>query len=97
MAMTAAFVGMAFAAGTTERRKVDVCIYGGTSGGVIAAVALAKLGRSVLVIEPTRPYRRHDFGWPGWIDFGRTSTIGGLTKQYFDDVCVYYNGRQSFQ
>src|ERR1035437_8379714 len=52
MAVTALLVGRGFAAGSTERRKVDVCIYGGTSGGVIAAVALARLGRSVLL------------GWP---------------------------------
>ncbi len=90
MAMTAALVGRAFAAGTTERRKVDVCIYGGTSGGVIAAVALAKLGRSVLVIEPTRHIGGMTSGGLGWIDFGRASTIGGLTKQYFDDVRAYY-------
>ncbi|MDB6019540.1 MAG: FAD-dependent oxidoreductase [Pedosphaera sp.] len=90
MAVTAALVGPAFAAGTTERRKVDVCIYGGTSGGVIAAVALAKLGRSVLVIEPTRHVGGMTSGGLGWIDYGRASTIGGLTKQYFDDVRAYY-------
>lgn len=69
---------------------MDVCIYGGTSGGVIAAVALAKLGRSVLVIEPTRHVGGMTSGGLGWIDFGRASTIGGFTKQYFDDVRAYY-------
>jgi hypothetical protein len=90
MAVTALLAGRGFAAGSTERRKVDVCIYGGTSGGVIAAVALARLGRSLLLIEPTRHIGGMTSGGLGWIDFGRASTIGGLTKQYFDDVRAYY-------
>ncbi len=83
-------VSRGFAAGTSERRKVDVCVYGGTSGGVIGAVALARLGRSVLLIEPTRHIGGMTSGGLGWIDYGRASTIGGLTKKYFDDVRAYY-------
>jgi hypothetical protein len=86
----AAFSGNAFAASGPERRKVDVCIYGGTSGGVIAAVTLAHLGRSVLLIEPTRHVGGMTTAGLGWIDFGRASAIGGLTKKYFDDVRAYY-------
>src|SRR5882757_7612444 len=90
LAVTAALAGRVFSAGTAERRKVDVCVYGGTSGGVIAAVTLARLGRSVLLIEPTRHVGGMTTGGLGWIDFGRASTIGGMTKQYFDDVRAYY-------
>jgi hypothetical protein len=86
----ATFSGTAFAAQSTVRRKVDVCIYGGTSGGVIASVALARLGRSVLLIEPTRHVGGMTTAGLGWIDFGRASAIGGLTKKYFADVRAYY-------
>jgi hypothetical protein len=57
---------------------------------VIAAAALARLGRSVLLIEPTRHVGGMTSGGLGWIDFGRASTIGGLTKHYFDAVRAYY-------
>ena len=30
----------------------DVCIYGGTSAGVIAAYSVAKMGKRVVLIEP---------------------------------------------
>jgi hypothetical protein len=86
----AAFSNTVFAASGTERRKVNVCIYGGTSGGVIAAVTLARLGHSVLLIEPTRHVGGMTTAGLGWIDFGRASTIGGLTKKYFEDVRSYY-------
>ena len=32
--------------------EVDVCVYGGTSGGVIAAVEAARLGKRTVLIEP---------------------------------------------
>jgi hypothetical protein len=85
------FSGSIFAMGSTQRRKCDVCIYGGTSGGVIAAATLARLGRSVLLLEPTRHLGGMTAGGLGWIDYGRASTIGGATKEYFDSVHSYYN------
>jgi hypothetical protein len=48
------------------------------------------LDRSVLLVEPTRHLGGMTSGGLGWIDFGRASTIGGLTKKYFDDVRAYY-------
>jgi len=90
VAVTAVLAGRGFAAGTGDRRKVDVCIYGGTSGGVMAAVALARLGRSVLLVEPTRHLGGMTSGGLGWIDYGQASVIGGLTRQYFQDICDYY-------
>ena len=90
LAITALLTGSGFATGTETRRQVDVCVYGGTSGGVIAAVALARLGRSVLLIEPTRHVGGMTSGGLGWIDFGRASTIGGLAKQFFDAIRAEY-------
>jgi FAD dependent oxidoreductase len=92
--VTALLAGRGFAAGVAERRKVDVCIYGGTSGGVTAAAALARLGRSVLLIEPTRHLGGMTSGGLGWIDYGKPAAIGGLTKQFFDDIRAYYAGQK---
>jgi NADPH-dependent 2,4-dienoyl-CoA reductase/sulfur reductase-like enzyme len=35
-----------------ETLEVDVCVYGGTSAGVIAAYTAQKLGKNTLLIEP---------------------------------------------
>lgn len=32
----------------------DVCVYGGTASGILAAVAVAKRNKSVILIEPSR-------------------------------------------
>ena len=45
-------VNLAAAAQPEPTRRADVCIYGGTSGGVIAAVTAARLGKKVMLIEP---------------------------------------------
>jgi hypothetical protein len=86
----ATFSGSVFAAGSGERRRVDVCIYAATSGGVIAAVTLARLGHSVLLAEPTRHLGGLTAAGLGWIDFGKASSIGGLAKKYFDEIRAYY-------
>lgn len=34
--------------------EVDVCVYGATPGGILAAVAVQRAGRSVVIVEPGR-------------------------------------------
>jgi hypothetical protein len=41
-------------AGGAETVKVDVCVYGGTPGGIIAAISAAREGASVVLLEQTR-------------------------------------------
>ncbi len=61
-------------------KKVDVCVYGATPAGILAAVAAKQEGCSVLVIEPSR--------WVGGIlgagikpmqDCAEPKAVGGLT------------------
>ncbi len=74
------------------KHRVDVCIYGGTSGGVIAAVALAKLGRSVALVEPLRHLGGMSSGGLGWVDvkLGGMKAVGGLTSEYYSRIRSYY-------
>ncbi len=61
----------------------DVGIYGGTSAGVIAAVAAAKAGKTVLLIEPGRHLGGMTSGGLGQTDFGKKSAIGGLSREFY--------------
>jgi FAD dependent oxidoreductase len=93
LAATTILAGAGFG-GASASRKVDVCVYGGTSGGVIAAATLARLGRSVLVVEPTRHLGGMTSGGLGWIDQGRASTIGGSTRRFFEGIREYYSAQK---
>ncbi|HEY4416708.1 MAG TPA: FAD-dependent oxidoreductase [Verrucomicrobiae bacterium] len=86
----ALFCRPVLAANGSDRRQVDVCIYGANSGGIMAAITLARLGRSVLLVEPTRHVGGLTAAGLGWIDYGRASAIGGLTGEYFKQVRDYY-------
>src|SRR5437867_12303341 len=71
---------LAFAAHAQAAEKVDVCIYGGTAGGVAAAVTVSKEGKSVILIEPGRHLGGMSSGGLGQTDFGNKQVIGGLSQ-----------------
>ena len=58
----------------------DIVVYGGTSGGVVAAVQAAKSGRSVVLISPTPHLGGLTTSGLGWTDLGESSILGGLSR-----------------
>jgi len=68
----------------------DVCIYGGTSGGVIAAVEASRHGKKVVLIEPTKRLGGMSSGGLGMTDNGSTATIGGLSREFYERVYQFY-------
>ncbi len=65
-------------------------VYGGTAGGVIAAVAAAREGRSVLLIEPGRHVGGMVSGGLGATDTGNRRAIGGYSREFFVRVKDFY-------
>ncbi|HSI35763.1 MAG TPA: FAD-dependent oxidoreductase [Tepidisphaeraceae bacterium] len=92
--VTVAFpIGRAFAQAPAgaERVKADVCVYGGTSGGVTAAVALAEMGRSVVLVEPTNHLGGMTSGGLGWIDYKVGEwPVGGLAGKWIKELKARY-------
>ncbi len=64
-------------------KKYDVVVYGGTSGGVVAAVQAARMGKSVLLIEPGRHLGGLTAGGLGATDIGNKAAIGGLSRDFY--------------
>lgn len=75
---------------TPQTLKADVCIYGGTSGGIIAAVQLRRLGRSVVVLEPSGHLGGMTSGGLSWTDFGNKNAIGGMAREFYRRVGAKY-------
>jgi hypothetical protein len=71
-------------------RQVDVVVYGGTAGGVIAAVAAAREGKKVLLLEPGKHLGGMVSGGLGATDYGNRAAIGGYSREFFDRVRDYY-------
>ncbi len=70
--------------------KFDVVVYGGTAGGVIAAVSAAREGLNVALIEPTRHLGGMVSGGLSWTDVGRKEVIGGYALEFYLRAGRYY-------
>ncbi|MEJ7829446.1 MAG: FAD-dependent oxidoreductase [Segetibacter sp.] len=69
---------------------VDICIYGGTSGGVMAAYTAKKLGKSVLLIEPGKRLGGLTTGGLGYTDIGNKYAITGLSRDFYRRIGSHY-------
>jgi FAD dependent oxidoreductase len=68
----------------------DVLVYGATAGGLIAAVAAAREGATVIVLEPGQHLGGMVTGGLGATDSGNASAIGGITREYFERIGAVY-------
>lgn len=73
-----------------DTETFDVVIYGGTSGGVTAAVQAAKMGKSVALVNHYPHLGGLTSAGLGRTDAGRSGTIGGLSRQFYQRVREYY-------
>jgi len=73
-----------------EGVEADICVFGGTSSGVAAAVQAARMGKAVVVAEPGRHLGGLSSGGLGATDIGNKAAIGGLSREFYASVARYY-------
>src|SRR5262249_43257425 len=71
-------------------REFDIIVYGGTSGGISAAVQAARMGKSVVLIEPGKHLGGLTSGGLGATDIGNKKAIGGLAREFYQRLRKYY-------
>src|SRR5882724_7816102 len=79
-----------FSSAQNKSLNYDVCVYGGTSAGVIAAYAAAKMGKTVILIEPGRHLGGLTSGGLGYTDIGNKYAITGLALDFYRRVGQHY-------
>jgi hypothetical protein len=70
--------------------EADLCIYGGTSGGVAAAVQASRMGRKVVIAEPGKHLGGMTSGGLSAVDIGDPRTVGGIAREYFSRLVGSY-------
>jgi hypothetical protein len=93
LALTGLWAGSVAAAQPVES---DLCIYGGTSAGVIAAVQAVKLGKTVVVVEPGRHLGGLSAGGLGYTDIGNKAAIGGLAREFYRRLGKHYGKEEAW-
>jgi hypothetical protein len=76
--------------------SVDICIYGGTSAGVIAGYSAKRLGNTALVIEPGGQVGGMTTGGLGETDIGNKGAITGLARDFYHRVGARYGQPESW-
>ena len=93
------FTALLFAASiavTHAADRYDVVVYGGTSGGVTAAIQAARMGKSVVLIEPTKFLGGLTTGGLGATDIGNKKAIGGISREFYQRVFKFYADPKSW-
>jgi len=73
-----------------DKIEYDVCVYGGTSAGVIAAYKASNMGKKVLLIEPSKHLGGMTASGLGMTDIGDKNAICGVTLDFYKRIARHY-------
>lgn len=71
-------------------KQYDLVIYGGTAAGITAAVQASIMGKSAVVIEPSRRIGGMTTGGLGDTDVGMKEAVGGLSLEFYQRIAQKY-------
>lgn len=80
----------------TSPDTYDVVVYGGTSGGIAAAIQAKRMGKSVLLIEPSSRIGGLTTGGLGQTDIGNKAAIGGISREFYEAIKTYYDNSENW-
>src|SRR5688572_21691633 len=70
--------------------EADLCVYGGTSGGVAAAVQMRRMGKTAVIAEFGRNLGGLSSGGLGATDIGNKRAIGGISREFYQALGRHY-------
>ncbi|CAG7616779.1 FAD-dependent oxidoreductase [Paenibacillus allorhizosphaerae] len=74
--------------------QADLCIYGGTSAGIAAAVQASRMGLKVVIAEFGRHLGGLTTGGLGATDIGNKAAIGGISREFYSAVGKHYGSAE---
>lgn len=74
----------------SQTKNYDLCIYGSTSAGVVAAYTAAKAGKSVVLIDPGHRLGGLSSGGLGQTDIGNKYVVRGLALDFYRKIGKHY-------
>src|SRR3546814_10398270 len=72
------------------QEKYDICVYGGTSAGVIAAYTATTMGKSVVLVVPDGHVGGLSTGGFGQTAIGKKQANGTLSRDFYHRLGAIY-------
>src|SRR5688500_10389093 len=83
--------GLGLAAPPVPAKEPDVLVYGGTPGGIASAIAAAREGCTVRLIETTKHLGGLTTGGLSHTDVGpKPELIGGIAREFYTRADAHY-------
>ncbi|WP_298651056.1 FAD-dependent oxidoreductase [uncultured Proteiniphilum sp.] len=80
-----------------QSKEYDIVIYGGTSAGIASAIQTSRMGKSVVIIEPTHRIGGLTTGGLGQTDIGNKHVIGGISCEFYQNIRKYYDDPKNWK
>lgn len=75
----------------------DVCVFGGTSGGISAAMQVSRMGKTVVLVEPGKYLGGLTTGGLGATDIGNKAAIGGISREFYQRLGRHYGTNEAWK
>ena len=70
--------------------EADVCVFGGTSAGIAAALQVKRMGKTSVLVEPGKYLGGLTTGGLGATDIGNKAAIGGIAREFYRRIARHY-------
>jgi hypothetical protein len=87
---------LSFSRLNAEVIETDICIFGGTSAGIISAVQATKMNKSVVMAEPGTFLGGLTTGGLSATDIGNKAAVGGLSREFYHRIAQHYAKESSW-
>ncbi len=74
----------------------DIVVYGGTCSGITAAIQAKRMGKNVALVCPEEHLGGLTISGLGWTDTKDTNCIGGLSREFYHRIWLYYNDPEAW-
>ena len=94
--LIALFCLLASSLHAAEVIESDICIYGGTAGGVVAGVEAARLGKHAVIAEFGYHLGGMTSGGLSQTDIGNKGAIGGISREFYRRMGAHYGKEEQW-
>ncbi|MEW6302382.1 MAG: FAD-dependent oxidoreductase [Verrucomicrobiota bacterium] len=70
--------------------EADICVFGGTSAGIVAAIQAHRMGKTAVIVNPTKYLGGLTTGGLGATDIGNKAAVGGISREFYHRIAQHY-------